>query len=115
MNTIPTTFNDILPSYTAVGGTERKASTGLSAVILNRGGRYPRYGLFEELGKAGFDYILSMEGSFSRYDLEALSGDFPFVRFILLKEQLSPGEEINLAAAAAVVARRDFELTLQLL
>jgi len=81
-----------------VGGTERKASTGLSAVILNRGGRYPRYGLFEELGKAGFDYIISMEGSFTRYDLEALSGDFPFVRFILLKEPVSPGEEINLAA-----------------
>ena len=99
MNTIPTTFNDSLPSYTAVGGTERKASTGLSAVILNRGGRYPRYGLFEELGKAGFDYVLSMEGSSARYDIEALSGSFPFVRFILLKESVSPGEEINLAAA----------------
>ena len=99
MNTIPLTFKDSLPSYTAVGGTERKASTGLSVVILNRGGRYPRYGLFEELGKAGFDYVLSMEGSFSRYDLEALSGNFPFVRFILLKEPVSPGEEINLAAA----------------
>ena len=77
----------------------RRASTGLSAVILNRGGRYPRYSLFEDLGKAGFDYVLSMESSFTRYDLEALSGSFPFVRFILLKEQLSPGEEINLAAA----------------
>ena len=99
MNTIPTTFNDILPSYTAVGGTERKASTGLSAVILNRGGRYQRHGLFEELGKAGFDYIISMEGSVTRYDLESLSRDFPFVRFILLKEIVSPGEEINIAAA----------------
>ena len=99
MSGIPLTFNDSLPSYTAVGGNERKASTGLSAVILNRGGRYPRYGLFEELGKAGFDYVLSMEGSFTRYDLEALSGSFPFVRFILLKDPVSPGEEINLAAA----------------
>ena len=99
MNIIPTTFNDLLPSYTAVGGTERKASTGLSAVILNRGGRYLRYGLFEELGKVGFDYVLSMEGSSTRYDLEALSEAFPFVRFILLKEPVSSGEEINLAAA----------------
>jgi hypothetical protein len=40
-----------------------------------------------------------MEGSFTRYDREALSGAFPFVRFILLKEAVSPGEEINLAAA----------------
>jgi len=81
-----------------VGGTERRASTGLSALVLNRGGRYPRYSFFEELEKAGFDYILSMEGSSSRYDLEALAGDFPFVRFILLKEPVSPGEEINIAA-----------------
>jgi len=99
MSGIPTIFNDKLPSYTAVGGAEKRASTGLSAVILNRGGRYSRYSLFEDLGKAGFDYVLSMENSFTRYDLEALSGSFPFVRFILLKDQLSPGEEINLAAA----------------
>ena len=99
MNTIPTTFNDSLPSYTAVGGTERRASTGLSAVVLNRGGRYSRHSLFEELEKAGFDYIVSMEGPSTRYDLEALSGAFPFVRFILLKEPVSTGEEINIAAA----------------
>ena len=99
MNTIPTTFNDFLPSYTAVGGTERKASTGLSAVILNRGGRFPRYSLFEELEKTGFDYILSMESSSARYDLESLSSSFPFVRFVLLQKSVSPGEEINLAAS----------------
>jgi hypothetical protein len=82
-----------------VGGTERAASTGLSAVLLNRGGRYPRRAIFEKLEKAGFDYIISMEGPQERYDLEELSGRFPFVRFILMKETLSPGEEINLAAS----------------
>ena len=99
MSTIPTIFNDSLPSYTAVGGNERRASTGLSAVILNRGERYPRHGLFEELGKTGFDYVLSMESSFTRYDLEALSIKFPFVRFILFKDNVTTGEEINLAAS----------------
>jgi hypothetical protein len=99
MNTIPTIFNETLPSYTCVGGTERKASTGLSAVILNRGGRYDRFSFFEELEKAGFDYVISLEGSQTRYDLEGLSGAFPFVRFILLQEPISPGEEINLAAS----------------
>ena len=98
-STIPLIFNDSHPSYTAVGGNERGASTGLSAVILNRGGRFPRYALFEELQKIGFDYVLSMERSSTRYDLEALSSSFPFVRFILLKDAVSPGEEINLAAA----------------
>ena len=98
MNFIPTTFNDPLPPYTVVGGNERRASTGLSAVVLNRG-RYSRYGFFQELEKSGFDYVLSMESSPGHYDLEDLSARFPFIRFILLKESVSPGEEINLAAS----------------
>jgi hypothetical protein len=99
MNTIPTTFNDSPPPYTAVGGRDRSASTGLSAVILNRGGRHSRFNLFGELEKAGFDYVISLEGDQKRYDLETLSGTFPFVRFILLKDPISFGEEINLAAS----------------
>jgi len=99
MNTIPTTFNENLPTYTAVGGNDRRASTGLSAVILNRGGRYPRYNFFEELEKLGFDYVISVESSAAHYDLESLTSSFPFVRFIIPKEGLSRGEEINLAAS----------------
>lgn len=99
MSTIPTIFNESLPSYTAVGGNERGASTGLSAVLLNRTGRYPRRTLFQELEKNGFDYIISIESSPERYDVEELSGVFPFVRFILLREPLSPGEQINLAVS----------------
>ena len=99
MNTIPTIFRDALPSYTAVGGTGRGASTGLSAVILNRNGHQSRFDFFKEMENCGFDYVLSMESAISRYDLESLTQAFPFVRFILLKEAVSPGEEINLAAA----------------
>lgn len=89
----------MLPSYTAVGGTQRAASTGLSLVLLNREGRYPRRTLFQELERKGFDYIISVEGEQERYDLEDLCGRFPFVRFILVKEKITTGEEINLAAA----------------
>jgi hypothetical protein len=99
MSTIPTIFNQTLSSYTAVGGNERGASTGLSAVLLNRTGRYPRRTLFQELEKTGFDYIISIESSPERYDVEELSGLFPFVRFILLREPISPGEQINLAVS----------------
>ncbi|MDR3160589.1 MAG: hypothetical protein LBU28_03135 [Spirochaetaceae bacterium] len=88
-----------MTSYTAVGGIERNASTGLSAILLNRGGRYPRRTLFQELEKIGFDYIISMEGALERYDLEELSGRFPSVRFILLKETITAGEQINLAVS----------------
>ena len=101
MSITPSTFR-ALPSYTAVGGSERSASTGLSAVLLNREGRFPRRTLFEGLKKAGFDYILSIEGSIKgsreRYDIEELSNSFPFIRFILLHEKITPGESINLAA-----------------
>jgi hypothetical protein len=89
----------VIPSYTAVGGTKRAASTGLSAVLLNRSGHFARRGIFQELEKAGFDYIISMEGPEERYDIEEFSGRFPFVRFILTKENVSPGEAINLAAS----------------
>ena len=100
MNFIPSTFNENVPTYTVVGGVKRNASTGLSAVILNRGGgRHSRYSFFEELEKIGFDYVLSMESPSARYDLEGLSSSFPFVRFILPQGPLNPGEAINLAAS----------------
>jgi hypothetical protein len=97
MNTTPIIFNDTLPSYTAVGGALRSNATGVSAILLNRGGRYPRRTLFAELEKAGFDYVVSLEGPQDRYDLEDLGERFPFVRFIILQESIGLGEQINLA------------------
>jgi hypothetical protein len=98
VNTIPTIFSENVPPYTAVGGKERYASTGLSAVILNRNGRYSRRTYLKELEKTGFDYVISIESSPERYDLEDLCGRFPFVRFILPKTEITIGEKINLAA-----------------
>jgi hypothetical protein len=88
-----------MPSYTAVGGSERGNATGVSAILLNRGGRYPRRTFFTELEKAGFDYVVSLEGPQDRYDLEDLSDRFSFVRFIILKESIGLGEQINLAVS----------------
>jgi hypothetical protein len=99
MNTIPTTFNENLPAYTAVSGGARGGHSGLSAILLNRGGRYPRRALFEELEKEGFDSVISVERPEERYDIEELSLAFPFVRFILLKTPVNTGYQINLAAA----------------
>jgi hypothetical protein len=99
MNTIPTIFNNPASSYTAVGGDVRLNSSGLSAILLNRKGRYPRRTLFKELEKAGFDRIVSVEGPIERYDLEDLSSRFPFVRFITMKEAISPGAQVNLGAS----------------
>jgi hypothetical protein len=67
-------------------------------VLLNRGGPFPRRTIFGEFEKAGFDYILSVEENSDRYNLEELSERFPQVRFIFLKEKITLGEQVNLAA-----------------
>jgi hypothetical protein len=99
MNTIPSTFSEKITPYTVMGGRERTASTGLSAVILNRRGRYPRRSFFQELEKTGFDNVISIESSAQHYDIEELSGSFPSVRFVLPERNINQGEQINLAAA----------------
>jgi hypothetical protein len=99
MNTIPTIFNEKIKPYTAVGGKERVASTGISAIVLNRQGQYPRRSFFNELEKTGFDNVISIESCAPHYDIEELSGRFPFVRFILPEKEINMGEQINLAAS----------------
>ena len=97
MNTIPTIFNEKITPYTAVGGKERVASTGISAVVLNRPG-YPRRSLLQELEKAGFDNVISIESPAPHYNIEDLSGRYPFARFVLPEKEMNLGEQINLAA-----------------
>ena len=98
MNTIPTIFNEKITPYTAVGGKERIASNGISAVILNRPG-YPRRSFFQEIEKTGFDNVISIESSSPHYDIEELAGRFPFVRFVLPENEINLGQQINLAAS----------------
>ena len=102
MSTIPTTFNHNFPSYTVVGGRERYNSTGLSVVLLNRGGRYARRGLFHDFEKTGFDTVVSVEPEPAHYDLDELSARFPLVRFIIPHTRISLGEQINLAVSELV-------------
>jgi len=89
----------MIPSYTVIGGKERLGSTGLSAILLNRGRCYTRRNLFYDLEKTGFDTVISIEPSPPSYDIEELSALFPFVRFVLLQQPISPGEQINLAVS----------------
>jgi len=97
MNTIPSIFNEKITQYTAVGGRERIACTGLSAVILNRPGIIRR-SFFQEIEKIGFDNVISIETCAPHYDIEELSGRFPFVRFIIPEKEINLGEQINIAA-----------------
>jgi hypothetical protein len=100
MSIIPSIFNSELPAYTVVGGGKRNASNGICAVLMNRGAMR-RNSCFKELQNNGFDYVLSMENSGEHFDIEELSGLFPFVRFILFKEPVNMGQKINVAALEA--------------
>jgi hypothetical protein len=109
MNGIPTTFNDGLPAYTVAGG-ERCGRSGISAVLLSSRELADRENLYRSLRRAGFDRILSIEEKIeTKNEGEAekkslvpnigqLSAAYPFVRFVLLREPLSVGGQINLAA-----------------
>lgn len=67
-------------------------------MLLNRGARYPRRQIFNELCKAGFDYIVSLENPDVHYEIDELSTAFPHVKFILLSEKVTLGGQINIAA-----------------
>jgi hypothetical protein len=98
MNTIPSIFNEKITPYTAVGGKERTASTGISAVIIGSSGLHRR-SFLQELEKSGFDNVISIESTAPHYDIEELAGRLPFVRFILPEREINTGEQINLAAS----------------
>jgi len=99
MNTIPTIFNEKITPYTAVGCKKRISSIGISAIVLNHQGLYQRRSFFNDLEKAGFDNIISIESCAPHYDIEELSSRFPLVRFILPENEINLGEQINLGAS----------------
>ncbi len=99
MSTIPLTLNDRPIPYTVVGGRKGKAGPeGLpvSVVLLNRGNRLYRAQLLAELERVGFDSILSMESGADDPEMESLASRFPRVRFLLLQQDATAGERINI-------------------
>jgi hypothetical protein len=104
MSITPSIFNRNIP-YTVVGGDKFKQkpgkSGGLSFIVLNRGGRFNRERIFRNLAEFGSHEIISVEGPTGAYDVESLSKKFQSVRFLLIKEKISPGEQINLGIEEA--------------
>ncbi len=105
MSTIPTTSNNVRVPYTIVG--EKRSdknlllSPALSLLVLNRGGRPFKADYLKTLQKLGPIEILSVEGAAPGYDIEALAGRFPGVRFLLFQEDVSIGEQINIGMKEA--------------
>ncbi len=102
MNTIPLTFDGWEIPHSIIGGssgTSSKEEVELSVILLNRGGRYYRADVFENLAAAGFSSILSIENTHEPYDVETLSAQFPSVKFLVPQDKLTTGEMINAAVA----------------
>jgi hypothetical protein len=77
-------------------GRARKFPVALTVLLLNRGGRLFRDSFFSELERFGFSEILSVEGPTVSYDVETLARKFPGIRFLVLHEAASRGEQINI-------------------
>jgi len=105
MNTIPSTTRRSRIPYTVVGGTRTlaggKLSRRLSIVLLNRGGRPYKSSVFTTLFETGASEIISVEGPSEQYDIENLSRRYPEVRFLLLAEQVTHGERVNIGIEEA--------------
>jgi len=105
MNTIPTIFNERKVPHTIVGGTVKKSDEDQSpftVILLNRGGRYYRSTVFQNLENSGFTSIISIEMSTEPYDIENLSIRFPSVKFLVPLEKVTIGEMINTGIAETV-------------
>lgn len=105
MSTIHLTSKPINTDYTVIGGAkidrEKREKRGLSIVLLNRGGRPFRRDLFDELTGLGALEVISIEPSTVSYDLELLTRKHSELRFILLNNDVSSGERVNIGMKEA--------------
>ena len=89
--------------YTVLGGPRwnrvRKYPFRLTLLVLSRGDRLFRAELLRDLHALGAGEILWVEGHEPSCDVESLSRDFPFVRFLLMKAPTTAGERINIGIA----------------
>lgn len=100
MSSIPTTSKTLRIPYTIVGGGKEdrslQVSPPISIILLHRGSRPYRSEYFKELEQLGSIEILSIEPGAGTYDVDGLSRKYPKVRFLLLHEEISRGEQINI-------------------
>jgi len=105
MSTIPTTSSSTRVPYTIVGGKREdrslQISPPLSILLLHRGSRPYRQEYFRELQQLGNIEILSIESKTKTYDVDLLSRKHPTIRFLILREEVSRGEQINIGMKEA--------------
>src|SRR6056297_164491 len=100
MSSIPTTSKTLRVPYTMVGGAREdrslQVSPPISILLLHRGSRPYRREFFKELEQLGNIETISIEPGTGTYDVDGLSRKYPRIRFLLLHEEISRGEQINI-------------------
>jgi hypothetical protein len=100
MSTTASIFRKRKVSYTVIGGPKvdriRKSRAPLAVLLLNRGSRFYRQEKLRQLQEAGIGEIFCVEGPRPPHDIEALSREFPDIRFLLLQDRATAGECINI-------------------
>lgn len=84
-------------AYTVVGSARNpERRTQLSVLVLHRGGRIDREGLFRDLSERHDGEIISLEAAEGSYDVERLAQRHGNVRFILPARTMNIGAQINI-------------------
>jgi len=100
MSTTASIFKKRKIPYTVIGGSKvdriRKQQPLLTVLLLNRGSRFYRREKLAQLQGAGIGDIVCVEGPRISHDIEPLSKEFPQIRFLLLQQQATTGEGINI-------------------
>ena len=102
MNTTPTT-SSAPATYTVVGGPGGKEAgdAGFSLILLNRGSSISRADALSDFQGLRPGQIISIENPGNTLAIESLAAHFPRVRFILLKNPVSPGECVTIGMQEA--------------
>ncbi len=103
MNTIPSIFNEHKVSYAVVGGAEKTTKVLIPAtcVVLSRNGKYYRSKVFENLLQKGFSEIISVNIASNQNNIDSLARQFPTIKFLVVLENVSQGELLNIAFSEA--------------
>lgn len=101
MSTIHSTFNRVNTSYTVIGAHKQsrvgEKNEGLSILLLNRGVRPFREEIIKKLLTLDIAELISIEtGTGSHGSIEKECLDNEKLRFLLLKDKVSPGEMVNI-------------------
>jgi hypothetical protein len=101
MNTIPSIFNERQVKRTVITRKETpRGEIPVCALLINEGYQN-RDTLLANLVKNTFSSIICIETALDNYNIEHTANLFPTVTFIVVQEEVTPGELINIAVEEA--------------